>query len=362
MPGNRKGGLAVAAAASMALALAACSASSGSGSKNNSDAGAARTSVDVGNGTISVPKTGLRVGIFFNAQSNAWQVKVATTIKQQAEALGWTAEILDPGFDVSKQLNQLQSAATQHKYDAAIVVPIDDGECKAITETLPKAGILVTVLEAPVCNRAMASGDALWVPGTLNYVGGDTSADYYRAWFAAAAAASPGKQNVGVVIGPELSPFTLVQKAVAKEFQKANTDFQLKDYIYTDYTTPSGYSTTLTYLRSHPDTTVLLSVYTPDLTRGVVNAVKAAGMTGKVKIVDIGASQYTAEQIKAGTVQATLGFFPEESATNTVKALQDAIAGTAPARFVSVIPAKYGSIEKPVVITKDNVDSFTPEF
>ncbi|MCS5498331.1 sugar ABC transporter substrate-binding protein [Cnuibacter physcomitrellae] len=339
------------------LALVGCASTPPGGSSGET------VSVDVGTGTpVELPTGALRLGIIFNGQSNEWQKLVATTIKEQAEARGWTATIVDSNFDTATRLNQLQQIATTRSYDAVIVVPIDDTECDSLTTTLPEAGVLVSVLSAPTCGRNAESGDEMWSPGTLNFVGGDTSADYYRAWFDAIAAANPGEQKVAVLIGPELSPFTLVQKQVAEEFASEHPEWGQLDFIYTDYTTPTGYQNTLNYLTANPDLSVLISVYTPDLTRGAVQAIDAAGMTGDVAVADIGASKYTVDQIKAGTVQLSIGFFPLEDAASSLQSIVDAQSGAAPSRFISVIPESAGSIDDPFVVDAETVDSFTPEY
>jgi ribose transport system substrate-binding protein len=364
---NRVKSLPTLAAGTACLAVLVSACGSGSDSSqttsSSSSAGSQTVKVDVGNGTVTLPKGKLRIGIFMNALSNEWQKAVASTAKAQAEAAGHSVTTMDAGFDVGKQLNQIQTAATNKSFDAAVVLPIDGKqECNAVTKILPKANVLVSIVADQACGRDLQTGNGLWPAGALNFVGGDSTVPYFRALLDNAAKLSPGRQRVAIVAGPELNPSTVLEKEAVRQFQPSHPDFKVTDFVYTDFTTPSGYQKTQDYLRAHPEVTVVLSVYSPDLSRGVVNAVKALGKTGKIKIADAGGSKYTVDQIKAGTIQMTLGYFPKENGRLAVQSILDAHAGKPPVRFISDVRAKFGTVDKPLVITKENLSSYTPEY
>ncbi|MHB8695516.1 MAG: sugar ABC transporter substrate-binding protein, partial [Solirubrobacteraceae bacterium] len=165
-----------------------------------------------------------------------------------------------------------------------------------------------------------------------------------------------------VAVGPSTGPATIAEKKAFGAYAAAHPNFHIQGYIYTDYTTPTTYTATQSYLQANPNTTLIMSVYSPDLTRGVISALKTAGKLGKIKVTDQGGSSYSIQQIKAGNIEFTMPYFPENTGLQAVKSLIAAAQGTAPARFVDVVPSQYGTYLNPLAITSKNVSSFTPEY
>jgi ribose transport system substrate-binding protein len=354
----------------LAGALTACSSGSSSeaasgGANGEPSGGGGTVAVNVGTATpIHLKKGPLHIGIFMNDTTNQWEQDVANSAKAQAEKYGWTADIITPAFDVQTQLNQVQTAAATHKYDAIAAVPVDGQlECNAFTKTLPQANVLVSVGAVQLCGKALAAGTALWQPGTLDWVGGTgVTAPYVRSWLNAAARLNPGPQKAVFVVGPSVLTVTNVEQAVVKQWQPQHPQFQITNFLNTDFTTPSGYQQTLTYLRAHPDTTVILSSYSPDLTRGVEQALKQLGLAGKIKVADSGASNYAYQELEAGDLQFTSPLFPVETGEYMVRAIKEAQDGQAPPRYVSDIPPNLGTPDNIPIITKSNMNIFKPEY
>jgi ribose transport system substrate-binding protein len=351
----------------LAVVVAGCGSGSSSSGGAAAPAAAASSSgttkVDVGSGSVEVTKKPLRIAVLMNGQTNAWQLAIAKSAQETASAAGAKATVLDAKYDLQQQLNQLQTLATSKKYDAVMVTPVDGHqECDAISKTVAKANVLVSVFAQPICGREKNSGDDLWAPGTVNFVGGDSGTEHTTAQLEAAAKLNPGPQNVAFFVGPELAPAVQVEVAAAKEFEKQHPDFHIKDIVNTDWTTPKGYSTALSYLHAHSDIGLIVSDYGPDLTRGILKALKASGKDGSIKVVDSGGSKEMTDLVRTGAVQATIPTFPKEYGKVTVEKLIAAQSGTTPARFVPDIPTQFGTVDDPVVITKDNVGDYTPEF
>jgi ribose transport system substrate-binding protein len=318
----------------------------------------------VGTSTIKLPKDGLEIGLLMNAQTNQYQQQVFKGAKQAAAEGGASLTMLNANFDPATQINQLTNAATSKKFDAVVLVPIDgNAVCNLASKTLPQAGVLVAVTVQQICGReGSTTGEGMWAPGTLNYVGGDVSYPSIEAFVEKAGELNPGPQKVAVAVGPDTGPATIAEKKAFGAYSQAHPEFQIADYINTDYTTPTAYKNTLAYLQAHPDTTLMMSVYSPDLTRGVIQALKAAGKLGKIKVVDQGGSSYSIDQIKAGNIEFTMPYFPERTGNLAVKSVIDAVSGKKPERFVDNVPPENGDYKNPQAITKDNVDSFKPEY
>jgi ABC-type sugar transport system substrate-binding protein len=345
-------------------ALTACG-SSKSSATSTTKASSDTVAVDVGTGKpVQLKKGALHIAVLMNDTQNQWEQDVANSAKEEGQKFGWTVDIITPGFDVQKQLNQVQTAATNHTYDAIAAVPVDGKlECNAFSKTLPNANVLVSIGAVPLCDKAMNSGDALWQSGTLNWVGGTgVTAQFVTSWLNASAKLNPGAQKAVYVVGPEVLTVTNLQKKIAAEWQSSHPDFKIADFLYTDFTTPDSYKKTLDYLNSHPDTTYVLSSYSPDLTRGVVQALKANGKAGQIKVADSGGSNFSYDALKAGTIQFTTPLFPKETGIYMVDSIKNAQDGKSPQRFVPDIPATLGTPDNIPIITKDNMNIFTPEY
>jgi len=228
-----------------------------------------------------------------------------------------------------------------------------------LTETMPQANIVVTVGGTTICGRDLKTGDEMWAPGTLSYNTVAPSYEYAQLFLESAIKEFPGPQKVALVVGPEQNGNTITMHALADELAASNPEFEITDFINTDYTTPTTFTAVQGYLQANPETTVLLSVYSPDLSRGVVQALQAQDLVGKIKVADMGGAQYSVDQIKAGTLQLTMPYYPQTTGENVIKTIKDAQDGKPPVRVVDEIP---GGLAEAPVITSANAESFQAQY
>lgn len=344
------------------LALAGCA---GNTSGSQGGEGPADTvAVDVGNDvTVSLStKPNLKVAVFIPGVANAYGEAQALAANETAKELGMELTLFDGGYDPNKQLNQMQTALTSGTFDAAVVMALDGAmQCKILTEDFPKANILTSVAGSPLCNGdnpAATSVDDVWKPGTLNFVGSNNTREYIDGWFAAAAKANPGKQNILAVFGPATNSQTRVVEVALAKFMKENPDYKVES-VYTDYTTTDAYNKTQTYLQGHQDTTVVLSMYTPDISQGVIQGVKDSGLSDQIKIVDQGFGKFQIEQVEAGNVQLSTMFFPYNGMKLNLESIAAAQRGEVGSRFVD--DSVVGTAKSPFGVTKETVQELPAE-
>jgi len=317
--------------------------------------------VNVGLSTPVKLSTGkLKVGLFMNAMSNKYQQVLSNAATQQAKAYGWDLTTLDFNFDQQAMLNAMQNAVTNHTYNAWIVNPIDGvASCKMLTQTAPAANIIVVVTSTTVCGHDDDSVGNLWAPGTYSYDSVSTSADYFRVGLDAIGKANPGPQKVAILVGQADSGATIEWKSLAAEYEAKHPDFHVDGYIYTDYTAPTTYTMTQAYLQAHPDTTLVISIYSPDISEGMVRAVDSLNVGSHVKMADMGGAQYSVGEINAGVIQLTMPYYPANMGANAVKSIRQAQEGATPVRVVDDVP---GGWQHAPVVTRANVGSFTPQY
>jgi ribose transport system substrate-binding protein len=352
----------------VALILSVGAAGCGSSSSNSADgpsssasgAGGAASTVKVDVGTsqkVTLPSKGLRIGLFMNSVSNAYQEQVVAGATSAAKADGYTLKVFNGNFDPSTQLNQIQDAIQSKSIDAALLLPVDGQVlCTAGSKLLANAGIATVILAQPICGHLTSTGPASWVPGTLSYVGGSITIGAVQALLHSAARTITGKRTVLLVAGPQLGGQAKTLEAVIPAFNKANPNFQIKYTIYTDYTTPDALAKTQAAIKAHPDVNAIISVYSPDMTRGVIAALTEAGENGKIPVADAGGSKYSYEQLANGNLAMTLAYFPFTQGKRGVGALQTAASGKTPPRFID--ESTFGTQAHPIIITKANYKNY----
>ncbi len=341
------------------LALAACAESPSSQSPADT------VTIDVGHDMKVNLKTSpnLKVAVFLPGVANAYGQAQELAAKETAKELGMDMTLFDGGYNPSQQLNQMQTALASGGYDAAVVQALDGTVvCKTITEDYPKANILVVNNVTPLCeygiNQTGKAVDEVWAPGTMNFVGSNNTRAYIDGWFSAAAKANPGKQNVVAVLGPAVAAQTRVIEVALAKFAKDNPDYTINT-INTDYTTTGTYNQMQTYLQGHADTTLILSMYTPDISQGVVKAVEDAGLLGKLNIVDQGFGEFSIDQIEAGNIQFSTLFFPYNGIKVSLETIAAAQRGDAGPRFVD--DSVIGDAKSPFTITKETISELPAE-
>jgi ribose transport system substrate-binding protein len=329
----------------LALGLAACT--------SPADAESA-TAEDVATPTSSAELT---VAFFQAGSSNAYLQANIDAAEELAGELGMELDVFDAQWDAQTQANQMQTALTSGKYNAMMILPVDGNlVCDSITEDAIPAGMLVSVLNLPICGRETAVGEETREPGTVTFVGGQTR-PVYDEWVDEVIADHPDGGTAALVAGPDLSANTITFFAAAEKLEE--NGFTVVARQTTDYTTPRGNSAATAILSANPDLTVLMSNYS-GVTLGVVQAVADAGRTGDVDIYDVGGDEWGLEQVRAGTLKSTVMLLPRRETEEALQALADAADGKDVAPFIDL--AEDPSLPGTVLARKDNVDEFTAEY
>lgn len=80
---------------------------------------------------------------FFAPQANTYVAATFQGIQDVAEAEGAEVTFFDTGFDATQEYNQIQDAVTQEKFDAFIIIPLDQVLLIPVVEEAIAAGIAV---------------------------------------------------------------------------------------------------------------------------------------------------------------------------------------------------------------------------
>ena len=149
-----------------------------------------------------------------------------------------------------------------------------------------------------------------------------------------AAANTPGPQKVLLVVGTPTLPDTSSFLKGYKDYAATNPDWKLVATVNTDFSAPDALTKTQNALQGHKDVTMIVTSYA-GITDGVVQAVKAQGLAGKVAIYDqFAGSKQSVRLINGGELTGTLPELPGQHGAAAVQALVDAGNGTTPKRFI----------------------------
>jgi ribose transport system substrate-binding protein len=328
------------------------SASASSGGGTSTGSGSSGVSINVGTGNIQATKP-IRLAYFAFGAAAANSASGTAEAQAYAKAHDVDMTVFDPGGDAQKQFNQIQTAITSGKFNSFIVAPVDpDLICKLLSQSAPKAHIVVTVRTEAICGRFGNLGAAAWQPGTMNFVSEFQTKDTMAQWLAAAAKQYPGKQTVGILSGLATDAESRNLENALTSFKKAHPDWTFLPEVRTDYTTADGYAKAQSLIQANSNVTLILSDYS-DVTVGAAQAIKQAGKTGQIKLVDYGGSKAVVPLIQSGEVGLTIPAEPRTGSVTALKFMIGAFNGTQPPRFFQV-PLK--------VVTKADVGSFTPQF
>jgi ribose transport system substrate-binding protein len=294
------------------------------------------------------PVSDLNIGYFTVGSANTYAKILNDATMSAARARGAKITQLDSNFDVQTQINQMQQALARKTYNAWIVT-LADGvqQCNQVKAAID-AGIPVMVSVGHLCKDAEV--------GQVGFVGVQTRKTYDTWWKTILDQNPEGK--VAFLAGPPLVDLVQSNKAAMEEAFKQHPDAKMVYYQNTDWTAQDSYEKTQSLLKSHTDVTAIASS-SAEATRGILQAVKQAGLTGKVKIYDMMGDQFIVDQIKAGVVTLSQPALPASEGKSAAENLINHWTGKP--TYTVYNPADDAPIKDGPFITRKNADSYTAE-
>jgi len=271
---------AVVVAAAVSLAVTACS----SASDDDTSSGTAKSKEDI------VLVEAIR------SLSNPYHANWAKGGQFFADSVGMQVQVLTDEGDSQKQLAQIRSLLSGDKTVVLNVDPNTSSDTQAIVQAVKDAGgYVVTQWNKPDDLQPWDVGDN-WV-AHISFDGTVSGYEIAKKLFEAMGGSGGIIALQGILDNvPAKQRFAGLQKALGE-----NPNIQLLDQQTAEWTRNKAFQVTQTLLTKHSGKVKGVWAANDDMALGALQALKAAGLQGKVPVVGIDAVPEALQSIKSGT-------------------------------------------------------------
>ena len=279
---------------------------------------------------------GFKVAISL-AEYNEWNKLYEAVIAQKCEEWGWTYEIFDSKQDASTQIDQVNSIIAQG-FDAMTIQAVDNAALAPVVGQAADNGVIV------VDHYGFA--DELGISDKIYKVlFGQKESGIMEAEEYIKVAGESGK--VAIIAGLTGADNAQQRTAGFEEVLAQYPDIEIVATQYCDWDTQKAQAAAEDIITANPDLVGFL-VQDDGMSKGVWNAVEAAGKQDQITSASQGFYEWSIPYIKEGkfafTITYPAGFFSRD-AMDLIKAVSEG---------QDVDRVQYLGME---LVTKDNVDT-----
>ncbi|WCK56294.1 substrate-binding domain-containing protein [Aneurinibacillus sp. Ricciae_BoGa-3] len=325
----KKGKKALAFAFLTTIAMAAPLAGCSSTKESSSDKQAVSTSAP--NSTNATKK--LKIGLSMNTLNNPFFVAVKEGAEAQAKAIGAELIVTDAQNNVSTQLSNVESMI-QQKPDVIIIDPTDSDAIVPAVQEANQANIPILTID-----RKANGGEVVAHVGFDAVEAGKMAGDWL-------AKELKGKGNVVEITGIMGTNVAQDRDKGFNEVMKQNPGIKIVAKQTANFDRGEALKVMENIIQANPRIDAVYAA-NDEMAIGAEQALEAANLTGKVKIVGTDDTDPMKELIKQGKANATVANPPYFLGKDAVKAAKDLSDGKKLEKDV---------ILKAEIVKKDNVD------
>ena len=302
----------------MAIGLVACKAAPAAG-------GAA----GAGDGTFKVA--------IVLAEYNEWNQNYEKKVIEKCEAWGWEYQIFDAKQDANKQIDDVRSVINQG-FNAMTIQAVDMAALAPVVEEAADAGVIV--VDHYGFTEDQVPGDKIYQNLFDQKGAGKLQAEEFIK-----INGETGK--VAIIAGLTGASNAMARTEGFMEVLNKYPGIEVVQTEYCDWDTAKAQAAAENILTAHPDLCAFL-VQDDGMSKGVWNAIEAAGLQDSCKIASQGFYEWSKEYIKSDKFMFTItypaGFFSRD-AMDVIKAVNEG---------KTVEHVKYLGME---LVNKTNVDT-----
>lgn len=316
--------LAVVLAAVMVLSLAACGAAANATDEQkevakeavSAAADAAADVVEEAKEEAAAPAADgdFKVAISV-AEYNEWNKLYEKVIAEKCEEYGWTYEIFDSKQDASTQIDQVNSIIAQG-FDAMTIQACDNAALAPVVGQAADAGIIV--VDHYGFDDSLGISDKIYKVLFGQKESGVMEAEEYIK-------VAGDKGKVALIAGLTGADNAQQRTAGFEEVLSQYPDIEIVATQYCDWDTQKAQSAAEDIITANPDLVGFL-VQDDGMSKGVWNAIEAAGLQDQITLASQGFYEWSIPYIKEGkfafSITYPAGFFSRD-AMDVIKAVAD---------------------------------------
>ena len=282
------------------------------------------------------------VALVLKTLNHPFFVDMRRGAQEAADRLGVTLQVqaAEREIDVEKQM-QIVENLIQTGIQALVITPSGSREIVAALVKAKNARVPIIIVDTRVDAKAAADAGVKTETfvGSDNYAGGKLAGDYL-------VKVTGGKARVGILEG---IPGHETGDSRMRGFKDAVKDAAGVTIVASqpaNWERDQGFNVFQNMLQAHPD---IDSVFACSdlMALGAIEAIRAAGKTGTIKVIGFDALDDAKKAIAAGTMAASVAQFPSEMGKAAVESAVKVIHGEKLADDIKV---------KLELVTKDNVN------
>jgi ABC-type sugar transport system substrate-binding protein len=259
------------------------------------------------------------------------------------------AQVFDAGFDAAKQYQQCSNAIASQKYDAFVVIPVDQSLVPCMEQAI-KNGIKVVNTDFPMGPDPTSSKPQLeGQTGTIVDPVSERARWHGDLIKGACAQLKANPCKFALLAGSLTDQYSQTMNKMIKDNIKGQP-IELTVLRAANFDRAEGYKVTQNILQANRDLDVIMSTSDP-MTEGAEQAVEAAGLKGKVLLIGGGLNKAGYQAVKDGTWYGTTLSQPRLEGELGAKLAIRAARGENVSEGVSAV----GQTGLDGVITKDDI-------
>jgi ribose transport system substrate-binding protein len=281
------------------------------------------------------------VALVLKTLNHPFFVDMRRGAQEAADRLGVTLQVqaAEREIDVEKQM-QIVENLIQTGIQALCITPSGSREIVSALVKAKDATVPIVVVDTRVDAKAAADAGVRTETfvGSDNYEGGKLAGDYL-------VKVSGGKGRVGILEGIPGHETGDSRLRGFRDAVKASPGIAIVASQPANWERDQGFNVFQNMLQAHPDIDNVFAC-SDLMALGAIEAIAAAGKTGKIRVVGFDALDDAKKAIAAGTMEASVAQFPSEMGRIAVESAVKVIRG-------ETVPAEIKV--KLELVTKDNV-------
>ncbi len=276
------------------------------------------------------------IGLIIKNETDPFWIDYIDGLEDACEELGFGYTLFSnqAETDIEDQMELCNTVLSQG-FDLLVVSPLDSTAIAPFVLECNKANVPIFIIDTAADDAACAEIGAksdYFVTGE-DYLGGKMAAQML-------VDALDGTGEVAILEGMSgSSTATAIQEGIMEIFDQ-NSGIKVATSETANWSRSDGYDVTTNILAAHPTITGLIAA-NDEMAQGAIQAIEAAGMTDKIKVVTLNYTQDCIDTMKTGQLYGTVDKGPYRQGYQAITRANDLFNGEQIPEKETVPPLAY---------------------